>query len=317
MLDLSIIIVNWNTKDLLKECLKSIYKETEDILFEIYVVDNASSDGSSKMIKEGFPRVNLIENKKNVGFSIANNQAIKLGKGNYILLLNPDTVVLNRCLEKMLEFMEGHPGVGAAGCKIFDSSGNVDYFRSAKRFPTPFTRFFVDLSLDKMFPKIKLFGKYSMTGWDRNDVREVDVLSGAFMFMRRETIEDVGLLDENFFILAEDIDLCYRIKKNNWKIMFNPDAKIIHHIGQSIDRVKMTRLKNAIYSNLLYFQKHHNAFASLSFRVLTSISNLIKTFKWIGRFLFKGDKSLSASNIRSHLQAFFLCFTTKTGYKKD
>lgn len=316
-LDLSIIIVNWNAKEYLRDCLASIFdKENSGISFEVFMVDNASSDGSVVMTNHEFPLVKAISNNRNVGFSKANNQAIILSRGRYVLLLNPDTVVLSGCLQKMLDFMDNHPETGAAGCKILNTDGEVDYFGSARRFPTPLTKFFFETHMDKTFPRSKLFGKYSMTDWARNDVREIDVLTGAFMFVRRETIDDVDLLDEDFFLLAEDIDWCYRIKEKNWKILFNPDAKIIHHLGKSIDQVKLTRLRNAILGNLTYFQKHHNLWDCFSFRVLTSLANLLKMIIWINKLIFSKNRRLALDNTKSYFQAIFLSFFLKSDWKK-
>lgn len=316
MLDVSIIIVNWNTKKYLRECLKSIYKEIKSLPCEVLVVDNASSDGSSDMVKEEFPQALLLMNQENVGFAKANNQSIRECRGKYILLLNPDTVVLDGCIKNMLDFMERHPDVGAAGGRILSPEKEVELFRSAKRFPTPFLKFCVDIHLDRIFPRIKLFGRFSMIGWDRNDEREVDVLSGAFMFVRKKTIEEVGLLDERFFLLAEDVDWCRRIKQKNWKIKFNPKAEIIHSGGKSIDQVKRTRLENDILSHLLYFKKHHGWFACLYFRILSGLTYLIKTAYWIFRLLFRTNRKLALNNSISQFGAMMYSFTVSTKLKR-
>jgi GT2 family glycosyltransferase len=314
MLDLSIIIVNWNTKENLKECLDSLHVKKLDFSFEVIVVDNASSDGSGKMVSKRYPQVLLLANEENVGFSRANNQAIELCRGRYVLLLNPDTVVLGSCLERMLDFMEKHPEAGAAGCKILNTRGELEPFRSAKRFPTPLTKFFVDLQWDRLFPRIRLFGQYSMMDWDRSEEKEIDVLSGAFMFVRKKIIQEVGLLDESFFLLAEDIDWCRRIKQGNWKILFNPDAEIIHHSGKAIDQVVSTRLKNAIFSHLLYFEKHNRRIDPIVFRFLQSITHLFKTIFWLYKFMLGPDKKSALERLRAHFKAIFYCFCVRTGY---
>jgi GT2 family glycosyltransferase len=315
-MDLSIVIVNWNAKDYLENCLKSIYRETEDLAFEVFVVDNASSDGSREMIKKAFPQVSLIEEPENVGFARANNRALPECRGRYVLLLNPDTAVVDRCLEKMWNFMEQRPNAGAAGCRILNTQGDLDRFHSAKRFPTPFSKFFVDVHLDRIFLLGRFFGKYSIAGWDRSDEREIDVLSGAFMFVRRESIEEVGFLDERFFLLVEDIDWCRRIKEKGWKILFNPHAEIIHHSGISIDRVKSTRIKNAIFSYLIYFQKHHRRADRLVFRILEGIVHGLKVIKWFFRLIVGTNKKLSLANLNTHFKAIFYCFTARTGLKE-
>lgn len=315
MLDLSIIIVNWNTKKYLRECLKSIYKEIKSLPCEVLVVDNASSDGSSDMVKEEFPQALLLMNQKNVGFAKANNQAIRESTGKYILLLNPDTEILSGCIKEMLDFMESHHDVGAASGRILNPGKEVELFRSAKRFPTPFSKFCVDVHLDRVFPRIRQFGKFSMVGWDRNDEREVDVLSGAFMFVRKKTIEDVGVLDERFFLLAEDVDWCRRIKQKKWKIIFNPKAEIIHTGGKSIDQVKRTRLENDMRSHLLYFKKHHGWFECLYFRFLAGLSYFFKMVYWVFRSLFYKNRKLALNNSISYFKAIFYCFTVSSKHK--
>jgi len=280
---------------------------------EIFVVDNASSDGSTEMVKTEFPQVVLLEKKKNIGFAKANNQAIRLCRGRYILLLNPDTAVLDDTIMKMFDFMESHPAVGAAGGKILNPDGKVEPFRSAKRFPTPLSKFYVDVHLDTIFPRIRFFGRYSMIGWDRDDVREVDVLSGAFMFVRRETIDDVGLLDERFFLLAEDLDWCRRIKQKKWKISFNPEAGIIHYGGKSIDQVKHTRMKHEIYSHLLYFRKHHGRLSVIQYRVLAGITNLLKTKYWFSKYILGKNRKLALISLKAHFFAISYCFLFPTG----
>jgi len=312
MIDLSVILVSWNTREHLKECLGSLYREKKNISCEVFVVDNASTDGSREMIRSNYPQVVLIENHSNVGFAKANNQALRKCSGKYVLLLNPDTEVLRSCLENMLDFMEKHPDAGAAGCRILNSKGELEPFRTAKRFPTPLTKFFVDMHMDRLLPKIKLLGQYSMVGWDRSDTREVDVLSGAFMFIRREVILDVGLLDERFFLLAEDIDWCWRIKHKNWKILFNPHAEIIHHAGKAIDQVPFVRLKNAILSHLLYFEKYHKRYDVVVFRFLQSITHVSKAVFWLCKFL-SGKKPIYAwKNSKAHFKAFYYCFAART-----
>jgi GT2 family glycosyltransferase len=308
-LDLSVIIVNWNDKDHLRDCLKSVYEESQGLSFEVVVVDNASSDGSSGMVKEEFPQAILMENDENAGFARANNQAIDKSRGKYVCLLNPDSVVLDGALEKMMDFMEQHPQVGVSGGKTLNPKGKVLFFRSARRFPTPFSKFCTDVHLDRIFSRWGLFGDFSMAGWDRNDEREVDVISGAFMFVRKEAVMEAGLL------LAEDVDWCRRIKQKNWKIRFNPRAEIIHFGGGSIDRIKRTRLENDIRSHLLYFRKHHGWFSAFSFRFFASLANLVKAVYWIARFFFVKNRRLALANAVSHFRAVFFSLTVSIDTK--
>jgi GT2 family glycosyltransferase len=311
--DLSIIIVSWNVKKYLKTCLNSIYKKDLGLTLEVYVVDNASSDESAGMVKTEFPQVILVENKTNVGFAAANNQALRESKGQYILLLNPDCILLNGTIRKMYDFMENHPDVGASGGRILNPEGEVEPFRSAKRFPTPLSKFFVDIHLDRIFLWPLFFGKYSIAGWDRDDVKEVEVLSGAFMFVRRETVEEVGILDERFFLLAEDIDWCRRIKQKNWKILFNPDAEIMHYGGKSIDQAKQTRLRHEIYSHSLYFKKHHGRFVSIQYRALSALTNLLKTNYWMMKYILGNDRKIALINVKAHFHAIFYSLSFSSG----
>ncbi len=313
MLDLSIIIVNWNTKKFLRQCLKSVYKEIKSLSCEVFVVDNASSDGSSEMVREEFPQTLLLINDENAGFAKANNQAIRKSKGKHILLLNPDTVVLEGCFKKMLDFMERNPDVGASSGRILNPEGKVEPFRSAKRFPTPLSKFFVGVHLDRVFPWVRLFGRYSMIGWERNDEQEIDVISGAFMFVRRETVEDVGLLDERFFLLAEDLDWCRRIKQKKWKISFNSEAGIIHYGGKSIDQVKLTRLKNEFRSHFIYFRKHHGSLSAFQYRVLAGFTDFLKTFFWVFKYIFGKNRKQALISLKAHFHAIFYCLLFRVG----
>ena len=192
-MDLSIIIVNYNTSKLIIQALNSVYKNSKNINFEIIVVDNASKDDSVEMIKKHFPQVILIQNNENLGFSKANNIAIKRSIGEYILLLNSDTIVMEDTLTKMIEYMNDNPDVGASGCKVVLPDGSLD--KACKRsFPTPQNALYNALKLDRLFPQSKVFGEYNLTYLDENEIHDVDCLVGAFMMVRREVIEQVGLL---------------------------------------------------------------------------------------------------------------------------
>ena len=200
-MDLSVIIVNYNVKYFLEQCLHSVEKAMEGLSVEVFVVDNNSVDGSVNHIRPKFPWVRIIENKKNLGFSKANNQAIKESSGRYVLLLNPDTVVEEQTFRKCIAFMDAHPEAGALGVKMIDGKGH--FLPESKRsLPTPAVAFCKVFGLSALFPKSKRFGKYHLGYLDKNQVHAVDVLAGAFMFLRKETISKVGLLDEDYFMLS-------------------------------------------------------------------------------------------------------------------
>ncbi len=265
-MDLSIIIVNWNTRELLSKCLRLVYDTVTGLEFEVFVVDNASQDGSVAMVKELFPQVLLIENEENVGFARANNQAIKQSSGRYILLLNTDTFVREDAVERMVAFMDAHPEAGAAGCRLYYPDGKLQL--SCNSFPTLFTEFCLAASLDRLFPRSPLFGRYKMSYWDFDEVREVDVVLGAFMIIRRQAIEQVGLLDETFFMYSEEVDWCYRIKKNGWKIYYVPYAEATHIWGGSSGQVRAEMLVEMYKSRIAFFQKYYGWISALALKLL-------------------------------------------------
>ncbi|MCX8057314.1 MAG: glycosyltransferase [Ignavibacteria bacterium] len=255
MVELSIIIVNYNVKAFLQNCLLSILKATEKISSEIIVVDNASDDGSVEIVKKNFPNVKLIESKENLGFSRANNIGLKISQGKYICLINPDTIVEENTFEEMIQFMERNPEVGLAGCKILNPDGTFQ-LACRRSFPTPWVAFTKIIGLSKVFPKSKLFAKYNLTYLDENKSYEVDAVSGSFMFFRREVYEKIGGLDETFFMYGEDLDYCYRVKKAGYKVYYVHSTKIIHFKGESTKRSNIDELKHFYDAMRLFVKKH-------------------------------------------------------------
>jgi len=253
---LSIIIVNYNVKDFLEQALLSLRRALTQIPSEIIVVDNASVDGSLQMLKQRFPEVKLIENNRNVGFSAANNQGIKIAAGEYIVLLNPDTVVQEDTFSKLLDFFAQNPGASAATCKILnpDGSFSIDCRHSV---PTPLTAFWKMIGLNRLFPKSKIFGKYNLTYLDENEVNQVEAVSGSFMMIKRAMVQKVGLLDEDFFMYCEDIDYCYRINQAGGKIFYVPDSQIIHYKGESTKKNNLDYVITFNRSLYLFYKKHY------------------------------------------------------------
>lgn len=225
---LSIVIVNFNTYKFLCQCLDSIYSIKED--FEIIVVDNASSDDSVSLIRQHYPKVLVISNNKNIGFATANNQGVKKAKGDYILLLNPDTLIPKNTLSRMLKFMEENPMVGMTTCKVILPTDILDD-ACHRGFPTPWNAFCQFSGLSYLFPKSLLFNGYHLGYRNMDRVHEIDSCAGAFMLIRREAGEKIGWFDEDFFWYGEDLDFCFRVKKSGWKVMYIPDVKIIHYKG--------------------------------------------------------------------------------------
>lgn len=252
---LSVIIVNYNVKYFLEQCLYSVRRASENLEIETIVVDNNSVDGSVEMLMHKFPEVVLIANKNNTGFSVANNQGIKISKGEYVLLLNPDTVVQEDTFRKVIAFMDEHPDAGGLGIKMIDGKGM--FLPESKRgLPTPMVAFYKIFGLSKLFPNSKIFGRYHLGFLDKEQVHEVDVLAGAFMMMRREALDKVGLLDETFFMYGEDIDLSYRIQLGGYKNYYYPHSSIIHYKGESTKKSSVNYVF-VFYNAMIIFAKKH------------------------------------------------------------
>ena len=253
--DLSVVIVNYNVVFFLEQCLNSVFAASKNLNVQIFVVDNNSVDGSINMLKENFSSVILIENKENVGFSKANNQAIKRANSPYVLLLNPDTVIEEDTFDKCIDFMNSNTDCGGLGLRMLDGKGN--FLPESKRgFPSPSVAFYKIFGLSYLFPKSQKFGRYHLGFLSEFEVNEVDVLSGAFMLLRTLTLEKVGLLDERFFMYGEDIDLSYRIKLGGYKNYYFPETKIIHYKGESTKKSSVNYVF-VFYKAMILFAKKH------------------------------------------------------------
>lgn len=270
MIDLSISIINWNTGDYLKKCLQSIEENVEGISYEAIVVDNNSSDGSIDMIRNCFPKIKLIENRTNLGFSRANNQAIKKAAGRYILLLNPDTLVLDKAIVKMIDFMEQHSNTGIIGCKLLNEDGSVQM--SCRTFPTLNSLFHTFTGLDTKFPKSPILSHHIMSYWNHDEIREVDWVSGACLIVRHAVIKQIGLLDEQFFMYYEDLDYCRRARQKGWRIYYLPEAQIIHYRAKST--ILFYEEMESISSNSLvrYYRKYHSRGKVISVKYVITIA---------------------------------------------
>ena len=272
---LSVIIVNYNVEYFLDQCLSSVNKAMENIDGEVFVVDNNSIDGSNDMVLKKYPTVKLIANKKNVGFSTANNQGIKKSKGEYILLLNPDTVVEHNTFEKVIYFMDGHPDAGALGVKMLDGSGN--FLPESKRgLPIPSTAFYKMFGISSLFPRSKRFAKYHLGHLDKDKIHKVDILPGAFMLLRKKTLDKVGLLDESFFMYGEDIDLSYRIILSGYSNYYYPETRIIHYKGESTKKTSVNYVL-VFYNAMVIFAKKH--FTQKNAKLFTSLINIAIYFR--------------------------------------
>lgn len=261
-MDLSIIIVNYRTYNLTKQAIESVIRGNHPFTYEIYVVDNASQDGSLEKLQKDFYKeadeglIKFIENVENKGFAHANNTAIKQISAKYILLLNSDTLVVDNCLEKCINYMEASKNTGALGCKVVLPDGTLD--KACRRsFPDVNVSFYRMTGLSRLFPKSKRFGRYNLTYLDENETYEIDSLVGAFMMVKSEAIQQVGLLDETFFMYGEDIDWCYRIKAAGWKIIYYSDAKIVHYKGASSKKQKNKLIYEFYRAMYIFYDKHY------------------------------------------------------------
>ncbi len=282
---LSIIIVNYNTGNLLHGCLESIYAGANGMPFDVWVVDNSSVDNSPAMVKSTFPKVRLIQNASNVGFSKANNLAMSQCDSKYILLLNPDTLVVGDAIDRMVEFMEEHPTVGIGGCKVLNRDHTLQ-LACRRSIPTPKVAFYRMTGLSRLFPNSKAMARYNLTFRDANEKQEVDAVSGAFLMVRRKTIEDIGLLDERFFMYGEELDWCLRAKRAGWGVMYYPGAEIIHYKGESTkynSRKAAFEFYRAMY---LFHKKHFAQDYSKFFNFLIYAGILCKSLSSWKSFLF-------------------------------
>jgi GT2 family glycosyltransferase len=253
-MDLSVIIVSFNVKDLLRQCLLSLEIAASKIACEIFVVDNNSKDLSADMVRSEFPGINLIANNVNLGFSAANNQAIRKSAGQFIVLLNPDTLVEKDTLTKCLEFMKSHPDAGALGIRMTDSDGR--FLPESKRaLPTLRTAFFKSFGLSYLFPRSQYFNRYYLPQIDSYETSLTEVISGAFMFIRRKALDISGLLDEDFFMYGEDIDLSYRLLHTNYKNYYFSGTAIIHFKGRSTPRKSFKDIHHFYRAMRVYVRK--------------------------------------------------------------
>lgn len=271
MLKLSVVIVNYNVKYFLEQCLLSVEKAMQNVDGDVWVVDNHSADGSVQMVKDRFPNVNCIANYENVGFSVANNQAINKSTAEYVLLLNPDTVVQEDTFEKCVKYMDDHSDVGGLGVKMIDGKGK--FLPESKRgLPTPEVAFYKMVGLNKLFPTSKRFGKYHLGYIGENETAEIEVLAGAFMMMRKSVLDEVGLLDETFFMYGEDIDLSYRITQAGYKNVYLPETSIIHYKGESTKRMSVNYVFVFYRAMVIFARKHYTGRSAALFVGLINLS---------------------------------------------
>jgi GT2 family glycosyltransferase len=274
---LTVVIVNYNVKYFLEQCLISVKKAMERMDGEVIVVDNNSVDGSVEMVGEKFREVTVIANKQNLGFAKANNQAIKKAKGEYVLLLNPDTVVEDDTFRKVIAFMESHPDAGGLGVKMVDGSGK--FLPESKRgLPTPATAFYKIFGLSSLFPHSRRFSKYHLGFLSENETHKVDVIAGAFMLLRKSVLEKTGLLDEDFFMYGEDIDLSYRITQAGFNNYYYPETRIIHYKGESTKKSSINYVLVFYRAMVVFAKKHYTAKNAGIFAFFINIAIYFRAF---------------------------------------
>ncbi len=298
--DLSIIIVNWNTRELLRDCLASVYEQTWPVGLEVIVVDNASSDGSVEMLEAQFPQVTVIANDTNVGFAAANNQGMEIARGRYVLLLNSDTVVLDGAIDKALAYAQRHPEAAVVGCRVLNADRTLQ--NTCFMYPSVLNMTLAASYLYKLFPRSRFFGRERMTWWPRDDEREVDVVTGCFMMVRREAIEQVGMFDTNYFVYGEETDWCYRFKAAGWKVLFTPEAEIIHLGGASSRKIRPAMILQLRASVLYFMKKHRGRAAYLAALALTALFFAVRAPYWLLRGLLPtANRHLDLQTARTYV----------------
>lgn len=286
--DLSIVVVSWNVKDLLRHSLASVITslgcETgRQLSSQLVVVDNASSDGSVEMLGEEFPQIHLVANSENVGFTRGNNQGIAVSDGRYVLLLNPDTEVVGDALGEMVAYMDAHQRVGALGPQLLYPGGQVQ--SSRRRFPDLRTAYVESTFIQPWFADSRILRRYYVLDASDDEILAVDWLVGACLLLRREALEEVGTLDERFFMYSEELDWCYRAKKAGWEVVYLPTARVVHHVGKSSEQVLPVRHAQFQRSKVLFFKKHHGDWTGETLRLFLLLTYLwqtmVEALKWL------------------------------------
>ncbi|GIX45475.1 MAG: glycosyltransferase family 2 protein [Candidatus Hydrogenedentota bacterium] len=290
---LSVVLINLNTREFLRACLKSFGARLNDPSYEVIVVDNGSTDGSLEMVREEFPSVRLMPQGENLGFTKANNIGLRAARGQYLLILNSDTEILDDALERMCAFMEAHPDIGALGPKLLNPDFTLQY--SCRRFPSYRTALFHRYSIiTRLFPNNRYSQEYLMKDVGHDTTMDVDWVSGAALLTRRETLAQVGLFDEGFFVYAEDVDLCYRIKQAGWRVVYLPEARIIHHIGKTSRQVPYRATWERHRSMWRFYRKHYSRGIVLvdvaTFVGIALRCGLMLAHTWVTHRFRKGEK---------------------------
>lgn len=298
---LSIAIVNWNVRDLLANCLRSLDSDPLAQGAEMIVVDNASSDGSVDMLRTAFPGVRLIQNDENVGFARANNQAIRESRGEYILLLNPDTKVVGSAVMSLAQFLDQRQDVGAVGPRLLNADGSLQ--QGCYPRPTLLREFWRLFNLDRLWP----LGVYPMEAWALDEPRPVDALMGACLMLRRQALDHVGLLSQDYFMFSEEVDLCYRLQQAHWQLVWVPQARVVHYGGQSTKQVADDMFLQLYQGKVLYFRKNHGWATAKMYKLIVAAAALARLVvgqvPWLVSSGRRGQQSMLVSRYRQLLAA--------------
>jgi N-acetylglucosaminyl-diphospho-decaprenol L-rhamnosyltransferase len=266
----SIVIVNWNTKELVLQCLQSVYKNTTEKCFDVWVVDNGSTDDSVAALQTQYPDVNLVEAGQNLGFAHGNNLALEKIAGKYAVLLNTDTVVKPFAIDFLITFMEDHPEAGAAGPYLLNPDDSLQI--SCYPFPTLFREFWRLFHFDLIVP----IGVYPMKSWKTDCYYKVDSIQGACMILRKTALNQIGFFDPNYFMYTEEIDLCYRIKHAGWNLFWVPESKVVHYGGQSTRKMASQMFISLYKTKVQFFRKHHGKFAAFLYKVILFFASVTR-----------------------------------------
>ena len=280
--DISVIILNWNTRQLLQESLQSLLDPPPEINVQIIVADNNSDDGSPEMVQALFPNVTLVANPGNIGFGAGNNRAVPFATGRYVLFLNSDTRVMEGALQTLVAYADANPDIGILGPKLLNADGSLQY--SCRRYPNLATGFFRNTPLGRLFPHNRFASDYLMQDWDHASPHDVDWVSGAALMMRRELLDQIGAFDEAYYMYCEDVDLCWRANHADWRVTYLPDAVIYHYIGKSSDQVPTRMTYEFHRSQYLFYKKHYAARTPLLVRPIILPGIILRAIGQITRY---------------------------------
>lgn len=304
IIDVSIIVVGWNTRDLVRDCLLSVPNGSIGISYETIYVDNASSDQSAEMVRQEFPWVRVIENQTNEGFVSANNKAIRLSAGRFILLLNSDTLVLGNAIAETLAYADAHPDGAAYTCRVLNPDMSIQ--RNCFMFPSALNSLLFATYFYKLLKTSRFFGRQNMTWWNFDDEREVPAASGCFLLVRRSVIESVGLMDPIFYFYGDDLDWCWRFRENGWKVLFSPSTSIIHYGGQSSKKRRSEFRLQLHGADLLFIRLHRSLASFLSVKLMTSLFFAVRAPIWTIIGLIHHDRREEClQNAATYAKGFF------------